>query len=123
MVDMNPGPPDKIATELDLTFFLMGDPLFDESPASYASGLLETDLLETDLSDDPQDSDILAKTLAGNTYLRAPEPPAGVIAMAGLVFLWVFKILRRMRGRLRRMLRQKTQGRRRRVRIDVRMMS
>ena len=116
IADTNPGMSENIATDLDFPLCLIEDAFFHESPGDY-----QPTPLESDLGDDLPDSDILAQTLAGDTYLRAPEPPAAVLVVIGLVFLGIFEVLRRRMAR--RIQRLKTRGRRRRVRIDLRMMS
>jgi hypothetical protein len=116
VVDVDSGASNQITTDLDLPFFLIGDSLSGESPGEYPPAVLEPDL-----SDDLPDSDILAQTLAGDTFLRAPEPPAAVLTAIGLALLGIFEMLRRRMAR--RIQRQKAHGRRRRVRIDLRMMS
>jgi hypothetical protein len=118
VADTNLSTPDIIVTDLELPRFLIGDSLFDDSPVEYRLAFFEAGL-----NDDPPDSDILANTLAGDSYLPAPAPPAAAVAMAGVAFFAILEILRRIPGKLRRFRRQKTHRRRRRVRIYLRMMS
>ncbi len=113
MADMNPDTTEDIATDLDLSLVLFsdGNSLFDPSAVEYQPALIVTDL-----NDDLPKPEISATTFSGGKYLRAPEPPAVAMVLAALVFLGIFEMFRRSR-------RQKTHNRRRRVRIDLRMMS
>jgi hypothetical protein len=115
LIDTTRGISENIATDLDFHLTLIEDPFFVESSSGY-----EPPLPETDLSDDPPDGDVLAKTLSSDTYLRAPEPPAEVLAIAAIAFFGIFEMLRRI---LQHGQRQKSSGRRRRVRTSLRMMA
>jgi hypothetical protein len=115
MNDMNPGISENIATDPDFHLTFIEDPFFAENSDEY-----QPPLPETGLSNDVPDGDVLANTLSSNTYLRTSEPPAGVLAIAGVALFGIFEMLRRM---LRYGQRQKPLGRRRRVRTYLRMMS
>jgi hypothetical protein len=104
-----------IPTNVDFHLTFIEGPVFAESFGEY-----QPVLSETDLSDDLPDGDILAKTLSGDTYLRTSEPPAGVLAIAGVALFGIFEMLRRM---LRYGRGQKTSGRRRRIRTYLRKMA
>ena len=110
--DTNSGTLDSIAADLDFSRVIIGASLFDDG-------------YDTDPGDAPWESEIIAKALAGDTYLPSPQPPAAAVAVGGVVLLGIFKMLCRVRHSLRHILRRSrsTRGRRRKVRIDLRMMA
>lgn len=115
MFDIGPDGLDHIATDLDLPLFMIEEPFFGRKPGESRAGMLEPIL-----GQGFPDSDIVATTLSRGTDLPAPEPPTGVIAVAGLAFLGICEMLRRT---LRHGEKQKKTPGRRRVRIYLRKMS
>lgn len=103
IIDMNPTISEIMASDLDFNLTFIEDPLFAESfDENRPSPIV------TDLGDNLPESKVAAA--------RAPEPPAVAMSLAGFAFLGIFMALRRGR-------RQKTDGRRRRVRTYLRKMA
>lgn len=111
IIDMNPTLSESMASDLDFNLSFIKDPFFAES-----SGELQPAPIVTDLSDNLPEGKGPARVSSSDTYLPAPEPPAVTMSLTGFAFLGIFMAVRRGR-------RQKTHGRRRRVRTCVRKMA
>lgn len=63
------------------------------------------------------------KTAVGQSGVPAPEPSATVILLSGLGFFAISAALRTLPDILRRLRRERKQGRRRKVKVEMRMMA